>query len=111
MEPENLEVSLRYVLRYSTRAAISCSSSTNQKSRTTSWQAEDDGWRAKEETVHGWSDGKRPAVPQQDLQNAIAAATCAVSQRRRRPLGLDGRQAKAKYRLRKFGVGYSEIPR
>ena len=33
-------------------------SSTRQRNRTTSWQAEDDGWRVREETVHGKRVGK-----------------------------------------------------
>ena len=59
LKPENLEVSPRYVLKYSTRTpAIFSSSSTHQRSRTTSWQVEDDGWRVKEKMVHGKRVGK-----------------------------------------------------
>ena len=44
LRPENFEVSLRYVLKHANYgAAISSSSSTRQRSRITSWQAEDDG--------------------------------------------------------------------
>ena len=46
LRPENLEVSVRYVLKL------------HQRSRTTLWQAEDDGWRVREETVHGKRVGK-----------------------------------------------------
>ena len=48
LKPENQEVSLRYVLKCSTRKTIFSGSSTHQRSRTTSWQAEDDGWKVKE---------------------------------------------------------------
>ena len=51
--PENLEVSSKYVL-----TATFSSSSTQQKSRTTSWQAEDDDWKVREETVHSKRVGK-----------------------------------------------------
>ena len=53
--PENLEVSLRYVLA---EAATSSSSSIHQKSRTILWQAEVGGWRVREETVRGRRMGK-----------------------------------------------------
>ena len=48
MEPENDEVSLRYVLEYSTRGGsdIFQHFDTAEK-RTTSCQAEDDGWRVR----------------------------------------------------------------
>ena len=53
LRPENLEVSLRYVLKHATtRGSNFSSSSIHQKSRTTLWQAEDVGWRVREETVH-----------------------------------------------------------
>ena len=48
LKPENQEVSLRYFLKCSTRKTIFSGSSTHQRSRTTSWQAEDDGWKVKE---------------------------------------------------------------
>ena len=113
LKPENLEVSLRYVQKYSSRCGSNfSSSSTHQRSRTTLWQVEDDGWRVKEKMVHGKRVGKtsgmilsikeqwqNPAVPRKDPKNAVAAAKLVVSQRRRRPLGLDGRQAKARHCL------------
>ena len=49
--------------------------------------------------------------PERTLKNAVAAAKPVVSQRRRRPLGLDGRQAKAKYCLRELGQGNAKTPR
>ena len=56
---ESLEVSLRYVLKHSTGGGRNISSSSIQKrSRTALWQAEDDGWRVREETVHGKKVGK-----------------------------------------------------
>ena len=54
LRPENLEVSLWYVLKHATReAATSSSSATHRKGQTTSWQAEDDGWKVREETLQG----------------------------------------------------------
>ena len=51
---ENLEVSLRYVLKHSTRRGSNIFQlSIHQRSRTTLWQAEDDGRRVMGETVHG----------------------------------------------------------
>ena len=55
---DNLEVSLRYVLKYSTRRGSNVfSSSTHQRSRTTSWQVEDDGWGVNEKwcTATEWA--------------------------------------------------------
>ena len=44
MKSENLEVSSRYVLRYSARRGSNISSSsTHQRGRITSWQVKDDG--------------------------------------------------------------------
>ena len=48
-------------------------------------------------------------MPGEDSKNAAATTKFVVSQRRRRPLGLDGRQAKAKYCLREIGKGNAEI--
>ena len=59
LRPENLEDSLRYVLKHALEeAALFSSSSIHQKGRTTLWQAEDDGWRVMEETLHGKRMGK-----------------------------------------------------
>ena len=46
MEQENEEVSLRYILKYSTRK------------RTTSWQTENDGWRVRERRQQSKKVGK-----------------------------------------------------
>ena len=58
--PENLEVSLKYVLKHATGRGsnIFQLSDTSGKSQTISWQAENDGWKAREETVHGKKEGK-----------------------------------------------------
>ena len=40
-----------------------------------------------------------------DSKNAVTTTKLVVSQRRRRPLGFDGRQAKAKHCLRELGQG------
>ena len=54
LRPENLEVSLRYVLMHASYGAvISSSSSTQQKSRITLLQTEDDGWKGRRETMRG----------------------------------------------------------
>ena len=55
LKPENLEVSLRYVLKHANYGSsnISSSSSTQQKCRITSLQAEDDGWKVRRETMRG----------------------------------------------------------
>ena len=84
LRPENLEVSLRYVSKHATEEAATFSrSSTHQKSRTTSWQAEDDGWKVREETVHGRRMGmsgdleyqgaraKAPPCPDSTLQTPL----------------------------------------
>ena len=67
---EVVESSLR-----SEEAATSSSSSTHQKSRTTSWQAEDDGWKVREETVHGRRTGKSSGMTLRikKLRRALAA--------------------------------------
>ena len=81
LRPENLEVSLRYVLKHSTceEAAISSSSSTQQKSRITSLQAEDDGWKVREVTMRGRRMGETSGAtlgikePRQKLRRAPTA--------------------------------------
>ena len=52
---------------------------------------------------------QKPRRARQDPTNAVPAAKLVVSQRRRRPLGPDGSQAKAKYCLRELGKGNVEI--
>ena len=47
-------------------------------------------------------------MPRKDSENA--AVTKFVVSLRRRPLGLDGTQAKGRYCLREIGKGNSEIP-
>ena len=48
MEPENEEVSLRYILMCSTRGGSNIFSFlTQQRKRTTSWQADNGGWRVR----------------------------------------------------------------
>ena len=49
LKPENLEVSERYVPSTQREEAAICSCSlTHHRSRNSSWQAEDDGWRVME---------------------------------------------------------------
>ena len=124
LKPESRQVSPRYLLKHSTRdRKIFQFFDTSEKPRTTLWQAEHDLWRVIGDTVHGKRVGKtsgmilsikelwqKPTVPRQNPTNAVAAAKFAVSQRRRRPLGRDGRQAKARYCLREMGKGNAEIP-
>ena len=52
---------------------------------------------------------KAPPCPDMTSTNASAAEKFVVSQRRRGPMGLDGRQAKARYCLREIGKGNVEI--
>ena len=101
LRQENLEVSLRYVLKHSTRRG---SSSTHQRSRTTLWQAEDDGWRVRIETVHGKRVGKTSGMIlsiKELWQKSHRAPTEPYKRRcrskvRHQPEKTDGRQAKAK---------------
>ena len=51
-------------------------------------------------TARRWAKRVAPAVPWKDSKNAAATTKFDVSQRRRWPLGADGRQAKARYCLR-----------
>ena len=116
--PENLEVNLRYVLKHATRRGgnIFQLFDTSEKL---------EPLRGKQKTMVGKSQGRdgarqengqnewqgtSPAVPRQNLANARASAKLVVSWRRRRPLGLDGRQAKAKGCLRELGQGNVEVP-
>ena len=48
-------------------------------------------------------------MPRQNPTNASASAKLVISQRRRRPLGLDGRQTRARYCIREIGKGNVEI--
>ena len=59
LRPENLEVSLRYVLKHSTRRGSNIFQlfGTSEKPNHL-WQAEDVGWRVRIETVHGKRVGK-----------------------------------------------------
>ena len=58
-EPENEEASQRYILKYSTRGGSNISSFlTQQRKRTTSWQAENDGWRVRERRQQSKKVGK-----------------------------------------------------
>ena len=52
---------------------------------------------------------KAPWCPREDLENDVAAATFAFSQAGRRPVGCDGRQAKAQYRFREDGQENAEM--
>ena len=49
-------------------------------------------------------------MPCKDSKKNAAATTKFVVSQRRRPLGLDGRQVKARYSLRELGEGNVEIP-
>ena len=85
---ENLEVSLRYVLKHATS-----SSSTHQKSRITLWQAEDDGWKVREVTMRGRRMGETSGTtlgikkPRQKLHRAptVLCKLLCLSKARRRP--------------------------
>ena len=124
LRPEDLEVSLRYVLMHATyRAATSSSSSAHQKSRITLWQAEGDGWKVREETMRGRRMGETSGTTlgikelrqklrraQQHSTDSSASAKLVVGQRRRRSLGSDGRKAKAKDCFREPGQGRAEVP-
>ena len=60
MEPENEEVSQRYILKYSTRGGSNIFQlfDTAEKERTTSRQAENDGWRVRVRRQHSKKVGK-----------------------------------------------------
>ena len=60
MEPENEEVSLRYILKYSTRGGSNIYQHfvTSEETGPTSWQTEKDGWIVRERTVHSKRAGK-----------------------------------------------------
>ena len=49
-------------------------------------------------------------MPREDPENAVASAKFAFIQGGRRPLGWDGRQAKAEYRFREGGKENEETP-
>ena len=125
LRPENLEVSLRYVLKHATRRGSNIFQLFDtSESRTTLWQAEDVGWRVREETVHGKGMGKTSGITlgirelgrakaspcsRQNPTSAPASGKLVISWGRRRPLGLNRRQAKAKGCLRKPGQGNAEV--
>ena len=60
IEPDNLEISLRYILKYSTRGGsnVFYSSSTHQRNRATSWQSEKRWLEGQGKTVHSKRVGK-----------------------------------------------------
>ena len=123
LKPENLEVSLRSVLKCSTRRGsifpalrhIREAEPIRGKQKTMAGESGKNGAR-QESGQNEWHDmecqgAMAKAPPCSDrTQNAVAAAKLVASQRRRRPLGLDGRQAKAKYCFRELGQGNAEIP-
>ena len=82
LERLNLEISPRYTLKYSTRGGSNFSSSSTHQ----------------EKTAHSKRVGKTSG-----MILSIAAAKFAFIQGGRRPLGRDGRQAKAEYRFRDDG--------
>ena len=119
MEPENEEVSLRCILRCSFPVFL-----TQQRKRTTSWQAEDEGWRVREGRQHSKKVGKmsgmilsiterwrKPLRAPKGPENAVAAARFAIIQGQRRSVDLSGRQAQAASRFRGDGQENAETPR
>ena len=112
LKPEHLEVYLRYVLKHATGRGgnIFQLFDTSEKpeplrgkQKTMVGKSGKDGARQENRQIE-WQ-GTSPAVPRQNPANARASAKLVVNWRRRRPLGLDGRQAKAKGCLRELGQG------
>ena len=83
MEPEDEEVSLRYILKYSTRGGSNISSFLTQQRKKDHFVASRKRWLAaqQESWQNEWHDifvsrshGESPAVPREDPENAFAAA-------------------------------------
>ena len=125
LRPENLEVSPRYVLkhalnekrqqyfpalRYIRKAEPLCGMQKTMVGKPGKRRCTAGEWAEQGMTLSIKGQGKSPAVPRQNPTNAPASAKLVISKRRRRPLGLDGRQAKAKGCLREPGQGNAEIP-
>ena len=69
MEPENEEVSLRYILKYSTRGGSNIFQLlTQQRKRAILWQVENDGWRVREGRQHSKKVGKMSGNEWQVIQ-------------------------------------------
>ena len=89
------------------------------------WQTEERWLESQGKTVHSKESGQNewhffehqgvmataPPCPERTLKNVVAAEKFAFVQGGRRPLGRDGRQAKAEYRFREDGQENAEIPR
>ena len=105
---ENLEVSLKYVLKHATGRGsnIFQLSDTSEKkpnhfvaSRKRWLESQGRNGALQESGQNEWHDieyhaarAKAPGVPRQNPISAFASAKLVVSQRRRRPFGLDGRK-------------------
>ena len=97
LKPENLEVSPRFLLKYSTRRGSNIFQLFDTSEKPNHFVARR---RWLESGPNEWHDieyrGAMAKAPCSETtqKNSVAAAKLVVSQRRRRPLGLDGRQAK-----------------
>ena len=102
LKPEILEVSPKYILKHSTRRGSNSFRLFDTSEKPNHFVACRRRWLGGEKRCTGKRVGKtsgmilsiqelwqKPRVPRQDRTNAVAAAKFAVSQRRRRPLGLD----------------------
>ena len=116
LRPEDLEVSLRYVLKHATYKGqqllpalrhITKAQSLYGKQKTMvgkSGKRRCEAGEWEKRVVRPWvsrSQGKSSAVPQQHFTDSSASAALVVGQRRRRSLGSDGRKAKEKDCLRR----------
>ena len=95
LRPESLEVSLRYVLKHATNRGSNIFKrfDISKKAEPLLWQAEDDGWKVREEAVHGRRMGKTSGMtlsikePRQKLRHTPTAPcrTPLPHKARRRP--------------------------
>ena len=117
LRPENLEVSLWYVLKHAQLFDTAEKPNHLVASRRRWLETQVRDGARQEGGRNEWYDlgvsrsqGKSSAVPQQHSTDSSASAKFVVGQRRRRSLGTEGRKAKAMDCFREPGQGHAEIP-
>ena len=111
LQPENREISPEYILKHSTTRGSNIFQLFDITEKPKHFVASRRRWlNSQWKNRVFWSNSDIPAVPREDLENATAAAQLAFIQGGRRPLGPDGRQAKARFCFREIGSGSAEIP-
>ena len=124
LRSENLKVSLRYVLKHATGSGSNIFQLFDTSEKPNHFVASRRGWlesqgrdgARQENGRNEWYDlesrgakAKSPPCPYSTLQTPLPQQSSS-SARRRRSLGHDGRQAKAKDCFREPGQGNAEIP-